>query len=59
MADIKKTKHLQSKYLVNLGDLLKCAEEVDTVDFVLAIDPDCPKVVKISIANLAAQIEAL
>lgn len=59
MANIKKTKHLQSKYLVDLGDLLTCVDEVETVEFVLAIDPDCKKVVKISVANLAAQIEAL
>jgi len=55
---LKVTKHLQSKKLINLKDLFKCITEVDEVEYVLGISSDCDEVVKISIANLAAQITA-
>lgn len=59
MALTKKPRHLQSKYLVNFEELLKCIREVDSVEYVLAVSEDCNELVKISVANLAAQIDSL
>lgn len=56
---IKTQKHSQSRKLIVLEDLFKCVKEVDEVDYVLAISGDCNEIVKISVANLSAQIEDL
>ncbi len=58
MALTKKTKHLQSKKLINFNDLFECLTEVTEVDYVLGLTEDCNELVKISVANLATQIEA-
>lgn len=56
---MKKVKHLQTKKFINVDDLFSCVRTVDNVDYVLGVLDDCKEVVKISVADLAAQIEDL